>query len=64
MNMNLQETEYAIAKQIPLGSDEIILKTDCGELVLTGDIGRKAVKALRLILMAHGSRLHKETVKS
>jgi len=48
--MDEDQINYALAKQIPLGSEKITLETNYGSLVLEGSAGRKAVKALRMIL--------------
>jgi len=48
--MNTECLDYALAKQIPLGGEKITLDTDFGALTLEGDVGRKAVKALRLVI--------------
>ena len=48
--MNNECLGYALAKQIPLGGEKITLYTDFGALTLEGDVGLKAVKALRLVI--------------
>ena len=48
--MDADQINCALAKQIPLGSEKITLDTDYGTLVLEGNAGRKAVKALRMII--------------
>lgn len=54
--MTLDDIRYALAKQ--LDGDSITLNTDCGELVIDGDEGRKTAAAIRRILiMAETKRL-------
>ncbi len=49
--MNIEDLEYALAKQLSQEQLTLIIDTDYGELFLEGDEGRKAVKAIRRILM-------------
>ena len=51
--MDPQELEYALGKQIPLGSEKLTLNTDFGTLTIEGELGRKAAKAVRLVLIQH-----------
>lgn len=54
--MNAEAIQYALAKQIPVGGDHLKLSTDYGDLELSGEVGRKSVKAIRLILMMESTK--------
>jgi len=60
---NLTQLEYALAKQIPLGSDTLKINSNFGELALEGELGRKAIQALRLVLIHEAKAVHKSLVR-
>jgi len=55
----IQALEYALAKQIPLDSQTLKINSDYGELELNNELGRKAVKALRLLIIKEAGEKHK-----
>lgn len=60
----LQALEFSLAKQVPLGSETLLINSPYGgELELAGDLGRKAVKAIRLVMSQEASRIHKAYFK-
>lgn len=60
----LQSLEFSLAKQVPLGSDTLLINSPYGgELELSGDLGRKAVKAIRLVMMHEAFRIQTHVKK-
>lgn len=56
MSQSLQELNFALANKIPLGSEKLSLDTSHGPLTLEGDLGRKAVKAIRLVMVQEAKK--------
>lgn len=54
--MDLQQLEYALGKQIPLGSEKITFDTNYGTFTAEGELGKKLVKAVRLTLIQHQAK--------
>ncbi len=61
--MQLHEIEYALAKQIPLGSQRITFATDYGQLTLEGEAAQHIVTAVRRVLIQHASKAHAELTR-
>ena len=61
--MDPQELEYALGKQIPLGSEKITFDTDYGRISIEGELGRKVVKAIRITLIQYQTKQQKEAKK-
>jgi len=56
--LELNRIEYALGKQIPLGDNHLRILSFYGEVELDEELGRKAVQAVRLVLLAEANRLH------